>query len=133
MKKPKNFDLEDRLIDFSIRVSSIIDKLPQEKFVNLLSSQLLRSSTSVALNYGEAQGAESLKDFIHKMRVVLKELKESKVCLKLILKKSIVDSSSELENTINENKELIAIFIKSIETAEKNRNKRNKIKTLNQK
>ena len=133
MKKPKNFDLEDRLIDFSIRVSSIIDKLPQDKFVNLLSSQLLRSSTSVALNYGEAQGAESLKDFIHKMRVVLKELKESKVCLKLILKKSIVDSSSELENTINENKELIAIFIKSIETAEKNRNKRNKIKTLNQK
>ena len=126
MKKLKNFDLEDRLIDFSIRVSVIIDKLPQDKFVNHLSSQLLRSSTSVALNYGEAQGAESLKDFIHKMRVVLKELKESKVCLKLILKKSIYNSSSELVNTINENKELIAIFIKSLETAERNRNKRNK-------
>ena len=126
MKKPKNFDLEDRLIDFSIRVSAIIDKLPQDKFVNHLSSQLLRSSTSVALNYGEAQGAESLKDFIHKMRVVLKELKESKVCLKLILKKSIYGSSSELGNTINESKELIAIFIKSISTAERNLNKRNK-------
>ncbi|MCK5840066.1 MAG: four helix bundle protein [Bacteroidales bacterium] len=126
MNKPKNFDLEDRLIDFSIRVSGIIDKLPQDRFVNHLSSQLLRSSTSVALNYGEAQGAESLKDFIHKMRVVLKELKESKVCLKLILKKSIYDSSSELENTINESKELIAIFIKSVETAERNKN--NKLK-----
>ena len=79
--------------------------------------------TNVALNYGEAQGAESLKGFIHKMRVVLKELKESKVCLKLLFKKSICDSSSELKNTINESKELIAIFIKSIETAERNRNK----------
>ncbi len=126
MKKPKNFDLEDRLIDFSIRVSAIIEELPDDRFVNHLSSQLLRSSTSVALNYGEAQGAESLKDFIHKMRVVLKELKESKVCLKLILKKSTYDPSSELGNTINESKELIAIFIKSIETAERNRNKRNK-------
>ena len=126
MNKLRNFDLEDRLIDFSIRASDIIDKLPQDKFVNHLSSQLLRSSTSVALNYGEAQGAESLKDFIHKMRVVLKELKESKVCLKLMLKKLMYDSSSELGNTINENKELIAIFIKSLETAEKNRNKRNK-------
>ena len=126
MKKPKNFDLEDRLIDFSIMVSGIIDKLPQDKFVNHLSSQLLRSSTSVALNYGEAQGAESLRDFIHKMRVVLKELNESKVCLKLILKKSTYDPSSELGNTINESKELIAIFIKSIETAERNQNKRNK-------
>ena len=88
----------------------------------IFQSVLVALLTNVALNYGEAQGAESLKDFIHKMRVVLKELKESKVCLKLILRKSIYDSSSELENIINENKELIAIFIKSIETAEKNKN-----------
>ncbi len=92
----------------------------------IFQSGLVALLTNVALNYGEAQGAESLKDFIHKMRVVLKELKESKVCLKLILKKSIVNSSSELENTINESKELIAIFIKSIETAERNKN--NKLK-----
>ena len=126
MNKLRNFDLEDRLIDFSIRASDIIDKLPQDKFVNHLSSQLLRSSTSVALNYGEAQGAESLKDFIHKMRVVLKELKESKVCLKLIIRKSKYDFSSELEDVINESKELIAIFIKSISTAERNLNKRSR-------
>jgi len=95
--------------------------LDKNKFVNHLSSQLFRSSTSVVLNFDEVQGAESLKDFIHKMRVVLKELKESKVCLKLILKISIYYPSSELENTINESKEFIAIFIKSIKTTERNR------------
>jgi four helix bundle protein len=67
--------LEERLIQFAVMTAAIINEMPNTKFSNHLSGQLVRSCTSPALNYGEAQGAESKKDFIHKMSVVLKELR----------------------------------------------------------
>ena len=70
------FDLEERLIDFSVLIIEIINEMPNSKAGNHLSGQLVRSGTSVSLNYGEAQSGESRKDFIHKMKVVLKELRE---------------------------------------------------------
>jgi len=70
------FDLEERLIDFSVLIIEIVNDMPNSKVENHLSGQLVRSGTSVSLNYGEAQSGESRKDFIHKMKVVLKELRE---------------------------------------------------------
>ncbi|MCZ2459024.1 MAG: four helix bundle protein [Chitinophagales bacterium] len=76
-----------------------------------------------ALLYGEAQSAESRDDFIHKMKIIFKELKESRVCLKLIMRKQMIKPVSRLENLITECEELIKIISKSIDTAKKNNRK----------
>ena len=78
------YDLEERLIEFSVLIIEIVNQMPNSKAGNHLSGQLVRSGTSVSLNYGEAQSAESRKDFIHKIKVILKELRETFVCLKII-------------------------------------------------
>jgi len=73
----RKYDLEERLIDFVLKVDEVIENLPSTKLANHLSGQMVRSGTSPALNYGEAQSAESQRDFIHKMQVILKELRET--------------------------------------------------------
>ena len=75
------FDLEDRLVEFSVLIIDIVNEIPRSKAGNHLSGQLVRSGTSVSLNYGEAQSGESRKDFIHKIKIILKELRETFVCL----------------------------------------------------
>jgi four helix bundle protein len=85
-----------------------------------LTSQLLRSGTSPALNYGEAQSAESRNDFIHKLKVALKELRESYNSLQIIKRAELSNKVQLIENTSKECNELIAILVKSIETAQKN-------------
>jgi four helix bundle protein len=72
------------------------------------------------LNYGEAQGGESRRDFIHKIKIVLKELRETFVCLKIIERSKQFSSKELIERAIKENDELVAIFVKSAETAQKN-------------
>lgn len=83
----KRIKLENRLIDFSIMVINICEKLPDLYITKHLENQMLRSGTSPALNYGEAQRAESEKDFAHKMKICLKELHETSVILKILNKK----------------------------------------------
>lgn len=122
MKNNRVYDLEDRLIDFSIKISEIVEKLPSTKFANHIGGQLIRSGSSPALNYGEAQSAESPVDFIHKLKVVLKELRESRVCLKIIIRKPLLPKEKVVPS-LNECNELIAIFLKSVETADANRRK----------
>jgi four helix bundle protein len=114
-------DLEDRLIDFSVETAEIINGLPSTKFANHLANQLVRSCTSPALNYGETQAAESRRDFIHKMSVVLKELRESLICLKIIKRRELIQNNKCLDVLIIECNELVSIFYRSIETAS-NRN-----------
>ncbi|MDA3905617.1 MAG: four helix bundle protein [Bacteroidales bacterium] len=114
------FDLEDCLVDFSVLIIEIVNETPNSKAGNHLSGQIVRSGTSVALNYGEAQSGESSKDFIHKMKVVLKELRETFVCLKIIHKAKLYKSEANIEKAKRENNELISIFVKSIETAQRN-------------
>ena len=80
--------------------------------------QLLRSATSTALNYGEAKGGESKRDFIHKIKLVLKELQESLVCLKIILRISRSSNLEKLHILLKECNELVSIFVKSVQTAE---------------
>ena len=123
MTKNKKYDLEDRLIDFSIKTSEIIENLPSTKLANHIGGQLIRASSSPALNYGEAQSAESPNDFIHKLKIVLKEIRESRVCLKIIFRKPLLPAE-KVQPTINECNELIAIFLKSIDTATKNKDKK---------
>ncbi len=115
------YDLEARLINFSVLIIEIVNETPSSKAGNHLSGQLVRSGTSVSLNYGEAQSAESRKDFIHKMKVILKELRETFVCLKIIYRSKLYKTESKIIKAKKENNELISIFVKSIETAQKNR------------
>lgn len=116
----RKFDLEDRLISFSIMIMENVEMLPESKIGNHLSGHLIRSSTSAALNYGEAQSAESRNDFIHKIKIILKELRETNVGLKIIHRKPLINNSEKLNIVMNECNELISIFMKSIETAKGN-------------
>lgn len=115
----KKYDLEDRLVDFACKCLEVCDLLPTTRAGQNLEYQLSKSSTAAALNYGEAQAAESSADFIHKMKVVLKEIRESRVNLKIIYRKpTVVNDKTDL--CLKEANELMAIFMKSIETAKKN-------------
>jgi len=114
----KKFDLHERLIDFAVQIIAITDNLKISKAGNHLSGQIVRSGTSPSLNYSEAQSAESRNDFIHKMSVVLKELRETHSCLKIIYKaKLYLKEDLDLTVAIRENDELISIFVKSLETS----------------
>ena len=116
----KKFDLEERLIEFSALIIEITKEMENSQAGNHLSRQLLRSGTSVSLNYGEAQSGESRKDFIHKMKIVLKELRETYVCLKLIERTQLYADQTIMHKAQRENNELISIFVKSVETAQNN-------------
>ena len=112
-------DLEERLIDYSVRIIRLSEELPDSKAGRHISAQLLRSGTSPAPNYGEAQSAESRADFIHKIKIALKELKESRIWLKVIARAEMLKSSSSLESLLQETEELIAILFTSAQTARK--------------
>ena len=116
MDNQRKFDLENRLIEFTIKIINVVESLPESKVANYLGGQLLRSGSSPVLNYGEAQAAESRRDFTHKLKIILKELRETSICLTLLNRKSYITDSSLLK----ESKELIAIFAKSIVTAQAN-------------
>ena len=114
-------ELEQRLISFSSSVLREVQKLKKDPARNHLSGQIIRSSTAVALNYGEAQSAESKRDFIHKSGIVLKELRETYINLSLIKDlEENPESLMALSNLLKENNELIAIFHKTVQTARQN-------------
>jgi four helix bundle protein len=120
--KDSKYDLEERLIDFAVIIADITEALPNTRMGNYIAGQLVRSGCSPALNYGEAQGAESRNDFIHKMKIILKELRESMIALKIIEKRAMhnLDKTLAAKGECNQS---IAIFVKSIETAKKNNTK----------
>ncbi len=108
--------LEDRLINFAVRIIKLSANLPKTPAGKHISGQILRCGTSPAPNYGEARGAESRADFIHKIRVVLKELNETSIWLKMIERGELL-KTSQLEDLTTENSELCKIFVKSLKTA----------------
>ncbi|MEN8163115.1 MAG: four helix bundle protein [Acidobacteriota bacterium] len=112
------FDLEDRLLEFSVRIVKVVEDLPNTRVGNHVSGQILRSGTSPFAHHGEAQGAESRKDFIHKLRIALKELRETKRWLRLIQVVPLIEPQTRLEELLEEVEELIKIFVTSIKTAE---------------
>ncbi|HZV70666.1 MAG TPA: four helix bundle protein [Saprospiraceae bacterium] len=113
-------DLEDRLIGFAVRAVRLAEQLPKSVIGIRLHDQLTRASSSAPLNYGEAQSAESRKDFVHKSKIVLKELREVNVALKMIDGLKLVKDNHELTALLKEVNELIAIFVTSVETARRN-------------
>lgn len=118
----KTNDLEERVIDFAVLIISIIEEVKNNYAGNYYGNQLIRSSGSPALNYGEARSAESHKDFVHKMGICLKELRESFNCLKIINKSNLYTGSQDkIDKVLDENNQLIAIFVASIKTS-KNKN-----------
>ena len=117
----RKYDLEERLVNFAVSIIDIIEVLPSTRAGNHIAGQLVRSGTSPAPNYGEAQSAESRKDFVHKMKIALKELRETRVWLQIILRKSFMESANKVKAVLSECEELIRIFAKSIATAESRR------------
>ena len=117
----RKYDLEGRLTDFSVRIIDIIEALPNTRAGNHIAGQLVRSCTAPAANYAEAQSAESRADFIHKIKIVLKELRETKVWLSIIQRRTLIKNKEEVKALIIECNELISIFVVSIKTAEKNK------------
>ncbi|MEO8771604.1 MAG: four helix bundle protein [Ferruginibacter sp.] len=117
--KGKKFDLEDRLVDFTCRMIDVVEALPNTRAGNYLAGQLIKSCHSPALNYAAGQPAESVNDFLHKLSIVLKELKECRVTLKIIGKKDLIKPASRLDEIFKETQALIAIIGKSISTAKK--------------
>jgi len=119
--KDRLFDLEDRLISFAVRVIRVAEALPKTPVGNHIRGQLSRSGTSPAPNYGEAQSAESRGDFVHKLKIVLKELRETRVWLLMIRRAELLKPVSTLDPRIRETDELISIFVKRVKTATKGR------------
>lgn len=113
-------ELENRLINFAATIIIVAGNFERNYSGNHLASQIIRSGTSPALNYGEAQSAESSKDFVHKMGICLKELRESFVCLKIIEKANLTTDLNNLSIAKTEVNELISIFVSSIKTAKAN-------------
>ena len=113
-------ELEDRLVEFAVRIMRLTEDLPSSRSANHVAAQLLRSGTSPAPNYAEARGAESRNDFIHKMKIALKELRETYVWLKIIKAKPLCNPDS-VSDVLGECNELISIFVASVRTADKSR------------
>jgi four helix bundle protein len=114
-------ELEDRLVSFSARIIELSSKLPRTPQGKHISAQILKSGTSTAANYGEARGAESRADFIHKLRIVLKELNETAIWLRVIQKSSLF-SPDKIIAILAENQELARIFAASVRTARGSKN-----------
>jgi four helix bundle protein len=118
------FDLEERLVDFGVIISDLVESLPNTLTGKYLAGQLIRSGISPSLNYGEAKSAESINDFIHKMNIVLKALRETFISLKIIKRKQYQKVLTSVDTCTNECNELICIFVKCLQTAEKNRERK---------
>ena len=117
----RKYDLEERLLEFSVSVIRLTEALPNTWAGNHVAGQLLRSGTSPYPNHGEAQAAESPNDFIHKLRIGLKELRESQRWLRLVQRVPLVEPPDGAAKLLGECDELVRIFVASIRTAEKRR------------
>jgi len=115
----RKYDLEERLLNFTASVVRLADSLPNTKAGNHIAGQLLRCGTSPLANHGEVEAAESRKDFLHKLRICLKELRETWRWLRLIRRLELTQSD-QLRAALTEVEELIRIFAASVRTTEKN-------------
>jgi four helix bundle protein len=116
-------DLEDRLLDFGVRVGKVVDALPDTRMGRHIAGQFIRCGTSSATNYAEGCGAESRKDFIHKLGVSFKELRESRCWIRMIIKAELL-TEMRLAQLLDECEQLCNIIAKSILTAKSNLHKK---------
>ena len=109
-------NLADRFLEYGVQIIKLVESLPKTRVCTRIGDQLLSCGTSVGANYEEAQGAESKNDFIHKLQISLKELRESNYWLRLIAKSGIVPSV-RLEGLLDESNQLRAMLSKAVATA----------------
>ena len=119
LNEKRKYDLEERLVKFSVLIISLSETLPGTQTGKYLAGQIIRSGLAPALNYGEAKSAESINDFVHKMKIALKELRETFIALQIIKAKPLTKNIELLEICMVVCNELISIFVKSIQTAQK--------------
>ena len=110
--------IEERLIGFAVRIIKLADALPETLAGKHIARQLLRSGTSPAPNYAEARGAESNADFIHKLKIALKELNESCVWLRMVCQADLM-KVERIESLVDENQQLCRILNASITTSKR--------------
>jgi four helix bundle protein len=116
----RRFDLEERLLEYAVRIIRLVDALPGTRAGRHVADQLLRCGTSPLANHGELQGAESRRDFIHKLGICLKEIREARRWLRLVHRVSLLPPP-KIDPLLVETEALIKIFSASIRTAEKNK------------
>jgi four helix bundle protein len=109
------YDLEDRLIDFAVQICMLTDRFPPTPIAKHVSTQIIRSGTSPLANYGEAQGAESRQDFVHKLKICLKELRETQAWLKFVERMNLCPE--QIVAVREECNELVSILVASVRTA----------------
>ena len=109
--------LQRRLMSFAVKIMELVGHMPKTPFGRHVSGQVLRSGTSPAPNYGEARGAESRADFVHKLRISVKELNETGIWLLMILEARMAPTA-RVENLIKKDRELAGILGASIRTAQ---------------
>ena len=119
-KRKPAYNLEDRLLEFATNLIELTASLPNTRAGNHIAGQVLRSGTSSLSNHGEVEAAESRRDFLHKLRICLKELRATKRWLRLAHRVNNLGPRANLVTCLNEVEELIRIFVASIQTAEKN-------------
>ena len=117
---PGKYDLEDRLLDFAVQIVELTEALPNTRAANHIAGQLLRCGTSPYGNHGELESAESRKDFVHKLKICLKELRETRRWLRLLVRLKKIKSPPTLLDCLNEAEQLVKIFVVSVRTAERN-------------
>lgn len=118
--KRKGEDIEERMLEFAARVGKAVDALPETRLGRHIAGQLVRSGTSPAPNYAEACAAESKNDFIHKLGIVLKELRESGVWIKLVTKSELIPRQ-RVSPLLDECEQLGKIIGQSLITAKSSR------------
>ena len=116
-------DLQKRLIDYAVRIIALAESLPPTFTGNHIAGQIIRSGTSPAPNYAEAVSSESRNDFIHKIQIALKELRETDVWLKIIQSARLIDPPDRLNSLLEETNELLSILVASVHTARRNATK----------
>ena len=120
------YNLEERLLDYAAAIIRLSERLPRTRAGVHVAAQVLRSGTSPLPNHGEAQDAESADDFIHKFKICLKELRETQRWLQLIKRVPLIRSESQVDTLLAETEELIRIFKRSVQTAQRNKAQRSK-------
>ena len=115
-------DLEERLIDFAVNIIQFSRRFPSSGEGNYFAGQMVRSGSSTALNYGESVDAESTKDYVHKIKIVVKELRETHIALRIVLKSEISKDVKENKELISETNELISIFVATLKSIRTNNN-----------
>jgi four helix bundle protein len=120
----RKYDLEERLLNYAVMILRAVELLPNTRTGNHIAGQLVRSGTAPLPNHGEAEAAESTADFAHKLKVCLKELRESKRWLLLIHRAKLLSDAPLLRAALQETEELIRIFVASLRTVERKERER---------